>query len=62
MSKVIHTKPHNPLFTSALKKLKLAKRHLERIWSLMIVKTCKLGKISIYFIALLRLFYPRMAL
>jgi len=31
-SKIIRTKPRNPWYTLALKKLKLAKRHLERIW------------------------------
>jgi len=32
-SKITRTKPRNPWYTLALKKLKLAKRHLERIWS-----------------------------
>jgi len=32
-SKIIRTKPSNPGYTQARKKLKLAKRHLERIWS-----------------------------
>jgi len=32
-SKIICTKPRNPWNTLALKKLKLAKRYLERIWS-----------------------------
>jgi len=32
-SQITRTKPRNPLYTLALKKLKLAKRHLERIWS-----------------------------
>jgi len=32
-SKIICTKPHNPWYTQALKKLKLAKRHLEYICS-----------------------------
>jgi len=32
-SKVTHTKPRNPWHTLALKKLKLIKRHLERILS-----------------------------
>jgi len=32
-SKIIRTKPRNPWFTQALTKIKLAKRHLERIWS-----------------------------
>jgi len=32
-SKIIRTKPRNPCYTLALKKLKLAKSHLERIWS-----------------------------
>jgi len=32
-SKIIRTRPHNPWYTQALNKLKLAKRHLQRIWS-----------------------------
>jgi HEPN domain-containing protein len=32
-SKILRQKPSNPWFTAALKKLKLAKRHLERTWS-----------------------------
>jgi len=32
-SKITRTKPRNPWYILALKKLKLAKRHLERIWS-----------------------------
>jgi exonuclease III len=32
-SKIIRTKAANPWYTPALKKLKLAKRHLERVWS-----------------------------
>jgi len=32
-SKIIHTKPSNPWFTQALKKLRLANRHPECIWS-----------------------------
>jgi exonuclease III len=32
-SKVLRLKPANPWFTPALRKLKLAKRHLERVWS-----------------------------
>jgi len=31
--KIIRTKPRYPWYTLALKKLKLAKHHLERIWS-----------------------------
>ena len=32
-SKILHPKPANHWFTPALNKLKLAKRHLERVWS-----------------------------
>jgi len=32
-SKIVRIKPRNRWYTQALKKLKLAKRHLERIWS-----------------------------
>ena len=32
-SKILHTKPANHWFTPALNKLKLTKRHLERVWS-----------------------------
>jgi len=32
-SKIIRTKPLNPWYTQTLKKLKHAKRNLERIWS-----------------------------
>jgi len=44
-SKITRTKPRNPWYTLALKKLKLAKHHLERIWSrthMKILKTCAL--------------------
>ena len=32
-SKILHPKPANHWFTPALNKLKLTKRHLERVWS-----------------------------
>jgi len=32
MFEIICTKPRNPWYTLTLKELKLAKRHLERIW------------------------------